>query len=86
MCVCVCGFDLLQPHRKPRFEPHPLGRVADGGVAVPGPLLLSLDLLADLGLDVLRAAGHQPLALLLQAAQALLEACDVLHDRLETTR
>ena len=82
--MCVCEFDLLRPHHKPRSGSHPLGRVADGRVAVSGSLLLCLDLLADLGLDVLRAAGNQALALLLQAAQALLKACDVLHDRLGT--
>lgn len=38
---------------------HPLGGAADGRVAVPRALLVSLDLLPEPGLQMVAAAGHQ---------------------------
>lgn len=62
---------------------HALGGAADGGVAVSGSLLVSLDLLADLSLNLVRAAGHQVFSFQPQAGQTLLKTGDLLHHRLK---
>lgn len=62
---------------------HPLSCAAYGGVTIPGTLLVSPDLLADLGLDLVGAAWDQFFSFLLQDGETFLETGNVLHNGLE---
>lgn len=58
---------------------HTLGCAANCGVAVSSSLLVSLDLLADFSLDLVRAAGNKILSSLSQATEAFFKTCYFLH-------
>lgn len=64
------------------FLTHTLCCAANCRVAVSGSLLMSLDLLADLGLDLVRAAGNKIFSSLVQTAEAFLKTGYFLHQRL----
>lgn len=61
----------------------PLGRAAHSRVAVSGSLQLRLDLLAHLGLNLVRTAAEETFSFLLQGGEPLLEAGDLFHDSLK---
>lgn len=58
---------------------HTLGSTADGGVAITGSLYVSLDLLTDLGLNLVCTTGNKTFSLLLQAGETLLKTGYFLH-------
>lgn len=64
------------------FLTHTLCCAANCRVAVSGSLLMSLDLLADLGLDLVRAAGNKIFSSLVQTAEAFLKTGYFLHQSL----
>lgn len=58
---------------------HTLGSATNGRVAVSGSLLVSLDLLADLHLNLVCTAGNKIFSFLLQTGETLLKTGDLLH-------
>ena len=63
-----------------------LGGAADGRVTVSSALQVGLDLLTDLSLHLVRAAGHQVFTFPFQTCQALLKTGDLLHYGLQIPR
>lgn len=65
---------------------HTLSRAADSRITVSGSLLVCLDLLTDLGLDLLCAAIGEMIAFVLQTGQTLLKTSYLLHYCLRRNR
>lgn len=74
--------DTGEKEREWPFLTHTLCCAANCRVAVSGSLLVSLDLLADLGLDLVRAAGNKIFSSLVQTAEPFLKTGYFLHQRL----